>query len=86
MERDNDETNEDVDHEECNDDDVYDVIGSDNWSEIVNWAVILRIGVDGDVEKVRPSLKRRHSEQRQHSLGHVVVMEAVVVPLAIPNF
>lgn len=62
LERDNNETDKDVHHEERNDDDVNDIVSGNDWPEIVNRTVIFRIGVNGDVEQPRPTLKCRHGE------------------------
>jgi len=46
LKRDDDETHEDVDHEERDDDDVDDVVSRYNWPVVVNGAVIFVVGVD----------------------------------------
>jgi 1,4-dihydroxy-2-naphthoate octaprenyltransferase len=43
LECDDDKTDEYVDHEECNDDNVNKVKYSHNWSVIVDWAVIFGV-------------------------------------------
>jgi hypothetical protein len=83
LERNNDETHEYVHHEEGNDDDVHDVVGGHNRPEVVNGAHVFGIRVDRDVEQAGPALECRHREERQHGLGHVVKVKAVVVPLAV---
>lgn len=47
---DNNETNEYVNHEKGDDDDIDNVISGNNWAKIVNWSMIFAIGVDRDVE------------------------------------
>lgn len=49
LKRHNDETDEYVDHEEGNDNYVYDVVRSHNRSEIVDWTVVLAIRINRDV-------------------------------------
>lgn len=49
LEGDDNETNEDVHHEECDDDDVDDVVGGHDRPEVVNWSMIFLIGVDRPV-------------------------------------
>lgn len=48
---DNNETDEDVHHEECDDNDVDYVIDGHHLSVVMHWTFILRVGVDGNVEK-----------------------------------
>lgn len=43
---DNNETDEDVHHEERDDDDVDNVIGSHYRSIVMNWSMILLVGID----------------------------------------
>lgn len=45
------ETDKYVDHEECNNNDVYDVVGGNNGTKIVDWTTIFRLGIDGCVKK-----------------------------------
>lgn len=46
LESDNNETNEDVHHEECYDNDVNDVVRGHYRSKIMNWSMILLVRVD----------------------------------------
>ena len=46
LEGDDDETNEDVDHEERNNNDVNEVKDCNQRSEVVDWSVVLGVGVD----------------------------------------
>lgn len=43
---DDNETDEDVHHEECDDDDVNDVVSGHYRPKIMNWSMILFVGVD----------------------------------------
>ena len=80
LEGDDNETDEDVDHEEGYDDDVYEVEDSNNRTEVVGRTHVLLVGVNGDVKDAGPAFKGRHDEQREHGLGHVVVVEGVPIP------
>lgn len=60
---DDNETYEDVHHEEGDDDDVDDVVRGDNGPEVVNWTTVFFIGVDGNVKQSGPTLKGRYSEE-----------------------
>jgi hypothetical protein len=51
LEGDNNETDENVHHEECDNDDVDDVIGGHDGSEIVNGTGVFGVRVDRDVEE-----------------------------------
>lgn len=46
LKRDDNETYEYVDHEECNNDYVNNVVGRDDGPKVVNWSVILLVGID----------------------------------------
>ena len=50
LEGDNNETDEDVDHEECDDDDVDEVEHRNDRTVVVQGAAVLLVGIDGDVE------------------------------------
>ena len=57
-----DKTDEDVDHEEGDDNDVDEIEYSHDGSVIVYRSNVLRVGVDGDVEDAGPSFKGRYDE------------------------
>ena len=46
LEGNNNKTNENIDHEEGNDDDIYEIEAGYNLSMIMNWAMIFLIRVD----------------------------------------
>jgi len=46
LEGDNNETDEDVHHEERDDNDIDDIVGSDYRSKIMNWSMIFLVRVD----------------------------------------
>ena len=83
MECDDDETHEDVDHEEGDNDDVDEVEDGHDRPVVVDRADVLRVRIDGNVKDAGPTFKRRHDEQGQHGLGHVVVVEGVPFPNAL---
>lgn len=49
LESDNNETNEDVHHEECYDNDVNDVVRGHYRPKIMNWSMVLLVRVDRHV-------------------------------------
>jgi len=51
LERDDDEADEDVDHEEGDDDDVDEVEDGDHRTVVVHWTVIGRVRVDASVHQ-----------------------------------
>ena len=59
LEGDDNETHEDVDHEERDDDDVDEVKDGDDGTVVVQRAVVLLVGVDGHVQDAE-SYKGRH--------------------------
>lgn len=85
LERNDNETDEDVDHEESYDDDVDNVVGGDNWSEIVDGPVVFGIWIDWIVKQSRPAFKCCDGEECQHGFGDIIVMETFVRPNAIFN-
>ena len=44
---------------------------------------VLGVGVDGHVQDAGPALEGAHDEEREHGLGHVVVVEGVALPDAL---
>ena len=81
-----DETNENVHHEEGNHNNVDDIKDGHNWSVIHSGSCVLSIGVDGDVQELRPSFKSRDSEQRQHCITDVVEVEVIWQPFSVTDF
>ena len=57
-----DKTDEDVDHEEGDDNDVDEIEYSHHGSVIVDGSNVFRIGVDRDVKDTRPPFKGRYNE------------------------
>jgi len=57
LEGDDDETDEDVDHEECDDDDVDEVEDGHQGAVVVDRADVLCVGVDGHVKDAGPTFK-----------------------------
>lgn len=62
LERNNNETYEDVHHEERDYNNVDDVVGGHDRPEVVDGAAILLVRVDADVEEGGPSLECGHGE------------------------
>ena len=83
LECDNDKTHKDVDHEECDDDDVDEVEKRDIGTIVVNWTMVDFVGVDGHVEDARPALEGHGDEEREHRLCHVVEVEGILLPDSI---
>ena len=101
LERDNHETDEDVDHEEGEDDDVDEVEHEDNGPIAFLWSHVSFVGVDGNVENPenidqlliaaelfspRPSFKSGGNEKSEHPADDIVVMEVVLQPLSVLDF
>ena len=58
LEGDDDKTDEDVDHEEGNDNDVNEIENGHNGSIIVDWSDIFGIGIDRHIQNPGPTWKR----------------------------
>lgn len=80
LECDDDEAYEDVNHKEGNDDDIDNVIGGHDRTEVVYWSVVLGVRIYRNIQQPWPTLKRRYREKCQHGLGHVVEMEFICRP------
>ena len=85
LEGDDDETYEDVDHEEGDDDDVDEVEKRDIGTIVVNWTMVDFVGVDGHVEDAGPALEGHGDEEREHRLCHVVEVERILLPDSVVN-
>jgi len=80
---DNDETDENVDHEEGDHDNIADEEDGHGSPVVVDRAFVLSRRVDRLVEQGRPALEGGHCEERLHPVEHVVEVELVVAPLAV---
>lgn len=80
MEGDNDETHEDVDHEEGDDNDVDKVEYGHNRPVVVDGSNVFSVGINGDVKDAWPAFKGRDDKQGEHGLGHVVIVKGVALP------
>ena len=62
LEGDDDETDEDVDHEEGNDNDVNEIKDSNDGTEVVDGSNVFSIGIDRNVKDARPAFKGGYHE------------------------
>lgn len=80
LEGDNDETHEDVHHEEGNDDDIDDEEDGDLHTVVVDGALVFCVGVNGAVQQLWPPFEGGDGEESHHGCQNIVKVKLAVLP------